>query len=78
MGKDGCITMTVTVKETTGEVISVIDEYGKPAIPVDEKELRAIYESPEGFKYVGVMAHTHASPGCVYYILGGWAVKVCF
>ena len=29
-------------------------------------------------QYIGKLVHTHSSPGCVTYILGGWARKICY
>lgn len=79
MEKDGYITMKVTVKETTGEVVSVTDESGKnKATPIDPDHLSEIYRSAEGFRYAGVMLHTHSSPNCITYVLGGWALRICF
>ena len=29
-------------------------------------------------RFVGQIVHSHSSPGCVTYILGGHAVKICY
>jgi hypothetical protein len=29
-------------------------------------------------KFIGQLIHTHSSPGCVTYILGGRAIKICY
>ena len=70
--------MKIKIKKATGEVVEIQDEDGSPATLVTQEELDQIYQSPEGFKYVGVILHTHSSPGCYYYILGGYAVKICW
>ena len=77
-GGSGNKKMKVKVKKSTGEIVEVTDENNALGIPVDPTELQQIYESPDGFRYVGVILHTHSSPGCVYYIIGGNAYKFCW
>ena len=77
MTDDREIKMEITVNAETGEVTSVTSEYGKTET-VSQEELQAIYQSAKGFRWVGLMLHTHSSPGCVYYLLGGHARKICF
>ena len=79
MTKGGNITLKVTVNEATGEVVSVTDESGNnKATRLTQKELEEIYRSSEGFRYAGVILHTHSSPNCITYLLGGWALKICY
>ncbi len=30
------------------------------------------------YQYIGKLLYTHSSPGCVTYILGGRAIKICY
>jgi hypothetical protein len=41
-----------------------------------QEELDQLLQGPH--QYIGKLVHTHSSPGCVTYILGGWARKICF
>ena len=78
MGNDGNKKMKIKVKKATGEMVELKDDDGTPGVPVTQQELDQIYQSPEGFKFVGVMLHTHSSPGCFYIVSGGWAYKICW
>ncbi len=78
MAQGGNKKMKIKVKKATGEIVYVKHENDDAATPVTQQELDQIYQSPEGFKYVGVILHSHSSPGCVYYVMGGWAVKICW
>jgi len=78
MAQGGKKKMKIKVKTQTGELDKVTDNNDNPATPVTEAELQQIYQSPDGFKYLGVILYAENSPGCVYYISGGWAYKVCW
>ncbi len=39
-------------------------------------EIDDLLEGPH--RFIGHLVHTHSSPGCVTYILGGHAVKICW
>jgi hypothetical protein len=78
MGNGGHKKMKIKVKKTNGKVVEVQHENGNPATPVTQQELDQIYQSPEGFQYVGVILYTHSSPGCYYYVIGGDVVKICW
>jgi len=69
--------MMITLDTETGKAVKVVDENGNEATRVDPKEIDKIYHSREGFKYVGSILHAHSSPGCVYFIIGGWYFKIC-
>ena len=69
--------MKIKVKKSTGEIVEVTDE-GDLGTPVDPTELQQIYESPDGFRYVGTMLHAKSNPTCVYYVFGGKAYKICW
>jgi len=70
--------MKIKVKKATGEIVYVKHENDDDADDVTEQELQQIYESPEGFRHVCTVLHAHSSPGCVYYIRGGKAYKICW
>ena len=78
MGNGGHKKMKIKVKKGTGEAVEVQHDNGNPGTPVTQQELDQIYQSPEGFKFVGVILHTHSSPECYYWILGGKAYKICW
>ena len=70
--------MKIKVKKATGKIEAVLHGNDAPATPVSAADLQQIYSSPDGFKFVGVILHTHSSPGCYYWIFGGEAYKVCW
>ena len=78
MTESGSKRMMITLDTETGKVVKVEDENLKEATRVDSKELEGIYQSKDGFKYVGLILHAHSSPGCLYFVLGGWGWKICF
>ena len=78
MTKGGSKHMKMKVETGTGKVVKVVDENGNEATPVDPEEIEKIYQSKDGFKYVGSILHAHSSPGCVYYFIGGYAYKFCY
>jgi len=63
MTKGGSKHMKIKVETATGKVVKVVDENGNEATRVDLKELEEIYQSKDGFKYVGSILHAHSSPG---------------
>ena len=79
MTKDGSKKIKIKVKTETGEVDQLSDNSDNDATPVTPQELEQIYQSPNGFKYVGVILHAVTNPKCVYVVTAsGRAVKVCF
>jgi hypothetical protein len=70
--------MKIKVNTATGMKVKVKDEHGNAATPVDQAEIDRIYQTPGGFKYVGVILHAESSPGCMYVVLGGTWSKVCW
>ncbi len=70
--------MKIKVDTATGKTVKIADERGNPATPVSQAEIDQIYQSPDGFKYVGVILHAQSSPGCVYYLIDGRVFKVCW
>ncbi len=70
--------LKLKISTETGEFVKKTDEDGNPATEVTQQEIDQIYQSPEGFKHVGTILHTHSSPGCIYVVIGGWGFKICF
>ena len=77
MTKGGSQHMVITVHTQNGKVISVVDENGNEATKVEPLELQEIEDNKGGFKHVGTVLHAHSSPGCVYFMIGGWWFKIC-
>ena len=77
MTKGGSQFMKIELDTATGKKLKVVDEHGNKATPVDQAEIDRIYQTPGGFKYVGVILHAESSPGCAYIFLGGATYKVC-
>ena len=77
MTKGGSKNMKIKVETETGKVVKVVDENGNEATPVDPKEIEKIYQSKDGFKYVGSILHAESSPGCSYYFFGGRFFRIC-
>jgi len=77
--KDGNKQIKIKVKKLSGEIVEVLNENNDQSIPVPPAEIEQIYQSQNGFRYVGVILHTHSSPGCIYIITAsGAARKVCW
>ena len=78
MANGGNKKMKLKVKKATGEVVYVKHENDDDATPVTEAELQQIYQSPNGFRHVGVILHATTNPTCLYFIMGGWSYKICW
>lgn len=70
--------MKIRLEAATGKKLEVVDEANKPAREVSKEEMDRIYQSPDGFKYVGVILYTKSSPGCTYVVIGDRTYVVCF
>ena len=57
------IKMKIKAKKLTGEILEVMHNDNTPADDVSEEDIKKIYESPDGFRYVGLILHAHSSPG---------------
>jgi hypothetical protein len=78
MAKGGSGKIKIKVKTETGEVDQIKDNSNNDATPVTPQKLEPFYQSPNGFKYVGVILHADYNPKCVYVITAsGRVVKVC-
>ena len=64
------------VKKTGGEIVDVTDISNIPGTPVTQVQLETIYQN-QGFKHVGVILYAESSPGCYYFVFGGYAFKIC-
>ena len=67
MANGGSKHMRIEIDSTTGKVVNVTDEKGKKPKKVDQEKIKKIYDSPNGFRYLGSILYAHSSPGCVYY-----------
>ena len=70
--------MIITLEAEGGKIVSVVDENGRKATKLSSKELDRIHKSRRGLRHVGTILHSHSSPDCLYFIIGGWAVRICF
>ncbi len=78
MTKSGSKKMKIKVKTQNGKVDPIVDENNNQATELTPEELEEIYQSPDGFKYIGTILYTHSSPGCVVIKIGGKAYKICY
>jgi len=62
----------------TGEIDEVKGHDSNPISvkKLTQEEIDQLLQGP--YQYIGKLLYTHSSPGCVTYILGGWAVKICY
>jgi hypothetical protein len=78
MGQSGSGKIKIKVKTEDGEFDQIKDNSGNDALPVSQQEVDQIIQSPNGFKYVGVILHADYNPTCVYVRkANGQVVKVC-
>ena len=52
------------------------DDPGGSEQELTQQEINDLLQGPH--KFIGQLIHTHSSPGCVTYILGGRAIKICY
>ena len=43
---------------------------------LNQQQIDELLQGPH--QYIGNLIYTHSSPGCVTYILGGRAIKICY
>jgi hypothetical protein len=70
--------MKIELDVETAKLVKVIDDNENPAQLVTEAEMDQIYQSPNGFRFVGTILHAKNSPGCTYLTIGGRTYKICF
>jgi hypothetical protein len=68
--------MIIKIATADGRVVSVEDETGKPAEPVEQSYVADLYQKFP-LKYVGFVCHYDFNPKCVLKNIGGSWVKVC-
>ena len=78
MTKKGSKYTKIKIETDTGMLVNVKDENKNKASELTPEELKEIYQNPAGFKYLGVIFHTHSSPGCVIVHIGGKALRICY
>jgi hypothetical protein len=76
MVKAGSNFMKIKIKTLNGDIEKIKDENEVDAIEVSEAEIQQVQQNPNT-KKVAEILYTHASPGCIYVVVGGWARRVC-
>ena len=76
MAKGGSKYMKIKIEIETGKV-KVKDENNNPGTEVSQADLDQIYQN-QGFKHIGTILYAESSPGCVYYVAGTRALKICW
>jgi hypothetical protein len=64
------LTIRVRVNTQTGQGVLVDENNNEIEQKLEQlsvEEQQRIYRSPVGFKVVGTLYHSHASPGCLYW-----------
>jgi hypothetical protein len=64
------LTIRIRVNTETGQGVLVDEnnqEIEQKLTPLSVPEQQRIYRSPVGFRVVGTLYHSHASPGCLYW-----------
>jgi hypothetical protein len=75
--KSGSKYMKITISTETGELVKVTDENGNQAKKLTPAALQQIIQNQAPLK-IGEILYTHSSPGCVIYVIGGYAYQFCF
>jgi hypothetical protein len=70
--------MKIKINTETGELVKITDEKNNPASEMTPEEVEQMYQNQNGFEYVGLLLHTHSSPGCVVYYSRGKYKKICW
>lgn len=73
--------MKIKVKAENGEIVEVVGDDVEPedvsAQELDPQQLELMYQGISGFTYVGVILHSHSSPGCAILCTRNRCYKVC-
>ena len=69
--------MKIKLDVETAKLVKVVDDKEIEAVQVTQAEMDQIYNSPQGFRYVGTILHAKNSPGCMYIKIGGNTYKIC-
>jgi hypothetical protein len=78
MTKGGSKYTKIKINTETGELVKITDEKNNPATEMTPEEVEQMYQNQNGFEYIGLILHTHSSPGCVVYYSGGKYKKICW
>ena len=76
--KGGSKEFKIKVKKLSGEIEEVLHGNNNPSDPVTQAELDQIYQSQNGFRYVGMILYAQTNPTCIYVRTGGTARKICY
>lgn len=79
MAGGGAKKMKIKVRTDNGKHDPVIGIDGPTEIQPEEltpEQMEEIYQN-QGFKHVGVILYAKSSPGCVYFVVGGRAFRIC-
>ena len=72
--------MKIKVRTDNGKHDPVvgIDDNNEDVEPVEvsSEDMEEIHND-KGFKHVGVILYAKSSPGCVYFVVGGRAFRIC-
>jgi hypothetical protein len=75
MAQGGSKWMKIKVDAATG-ACEVKDNSDVEPAEMGQTELEQISQS-NGFTHVGTILHSHSSPGCVWFVMGGRIFVVC-
>jgi hypothetical protein len=70
--------MKIKLNVETAKLVKVVDDDENEAMQVTQAEIDQVYNSPQGFRYVGTILQAKNSPGCMYLFIGGNIYKICF
>jgi hypothetical protein len=71
--------MKIKVRTDNGKhdpVVGIDGEDEVEPIEVSSEDMEEIHND-KGFKHVGVILYAKSSPGCVYFVVGGRAFRIC-
>ena len=69
--------MKITISTETGQLVKVTDENNNQAKQLTPAELQQIIQNQAPLKIAEIL-YTHSSPGCVIYVIGGYAYQFCY
>ncbi len=68
--------LVITVEIDTGKVVSVVPTNGAKKEAISKKDFDDLYNSKDGFRYIGSLLFNHSKAGCIYWI-NGMPVRYC-
>jgi hypothetical protein len=66
----------IKIDTDTGQVVEKVDGNNNPAKELTPQEIQNLYQNLAP-QHIGILLFTHSSPGCVYFVVGGRAFRVC-